>query len=462
MHPVQKNRVLLLDSLKAVSELPSSTTHYGTPLYVARSVTSGAALILNKIKSDEAALAAFSEDDPKRISYAKEGQDPLEGTRIKTSLGRYVNRRLALGLEDSTVTKVVDMMFALREAVDLSYEILRGRAISDAFSEEVGGHSCMTGDCSDYVVLYELNPDRIGLVVSPDRGSYGVRALLWDTDQGDTVLDRVYPNDSSREYGILYRLLAQNMGWKYRVSDSASDAQVFGASGAHTAKNLTTGRYYPYMDTFTTVMDTEWQNGTLNLTTPNGGGVERLESQHGALGCWVRCSNCDDWSDASRRDVDGGAICEGCFVENYFECFHCGYNARTDSGREVDGNTYCSSCAVRLQTCQVCDTLVHGGLLVTVTHVTVVDGGLNGVRKRTCRDCRRRIHTTDCDHCAYTTTLVSRYRHDNTWYFRCPICEPVTVEYAERIDRIMQRANTGYIRDAVETYHRELDEADHE
>ena len=83
--------------------------------------------------------------------------------------------------------------------------ILRGNAIKDAYFMAVGYASCMTSTKCALTEMYCVNPDKVGMVIAaPDLSRKGIdlkkevcRALIWTTEGGDIVLDRVYPEGNN-------------------------------------------------------------------------------------------------------------------------------------------------------------------------------------------------------------------------------------------------------------------------
>lgn len=123
------------------------------------------------------------------------------------------------------------------------FEVVYGDAIVDAYRR--GPQSCMQG--TTYVQFYAENPDKVGLIKIFSRNRYMGRALLWTTDDGALLYDRVYPSDGGRHTRAL-ALYAQKQGWK-NVHFGEHRRKPNGDYHTVTMKHNRTGQW-PYLDTF--------------------------------------------------------------------------------------------------------------------------------------------------------------------------------------------------------------------
>lgn len=193
---------------------------------------------------------SVSQDDPYQVSYCRKVEDKLNNTRrVRTTLGKYITKNLSFDnniLTESFLYRYVSNVWAEYYCDDLDVSIVSGKEIEiEYYNCDNHSHSCMTGENSDLVQLYTLNPKKISLV------KYGpVRALLWTTDQGVKVIDRCYP--SGHHY--IYRLLkwGTKNGFVTRVSSDKcvikptvdlSDGKIYTVTLYHE-------RVFPYLDTF--------------------------------------------------------------------------------------------------------------------------------------------------------------------------------------------------------------------
>lgn len=115
------------------------------------------------------------------------------------------------------------------------------------------GSSCMRySHCSDYIRFYAVNEDVVKLVVAFNQEEKVVgRALLWNTNCGTAVMDRIYGTDIMVEK---FKKYAIDNGYVHKENQSYSDNDswvngdgYFSETYRVTVKNI---RTMPYMDTF--------------------------------------------------------------------------------------------------------------------------------------------------------------------------------------------------------------------
>jgi hypothetical protein len=115
------------------------------------------------------------------------------------------------------------------------------------------GSSCMRySHCSDYIRFYAVNEDVVKLVVAFNQEEKVVgRALLWNTNCGTAVMDRIYGTDIMVEK---FKKYAIDNGYVHKENQSYSDNDswvngdgCFSEEYRVTVKNI---RTMPYMDTF--------------------------------------------------------------------------------------------------------------------------------------------------------------------------------------------------------------------
>jgi len=204
--------------------------------------------------SDSIACAA---DDSRQLSWAPEPPYMMSDTRRRRGTPKVLLAAMnrLFGDEEQPI-------FSKEQIKRLTYlfgEILPGR---DMFTFEVvegddlmacyqrGPNSCMRN--TSYPRLYADNPETCKMVKIFRKGEYFGRALLWTTNEGKTVMDRIYPGG-----GIHVRFAqrwAEAQGWDYLENQAAGQSTF--ASGAsytvtlnHCLKNdQPVG--WPYMDTF--------------------------------------------------------------------------------------------------------------------------------------------------------------------------------------------------------------------
>ena len=163
-------------------------------------------------------------ENPKQISYAKKPDHKFDAKRrTRTSLHKYITtffpqytpeQLSELGLE-----KFCERIKALAaEDIDNYFQIISGVLIGEAYSDSIGGSSCMRDADSPKTQLYWENPDVCKMLRYTD-DSIEARALLWiahttNTGKQVSICDRIYPNSGTHiemykrycaKHGILMR-----------------------------------------------------------------------------------------------------------------------------------------------------------------------------------------------------------------------------------------------------------------
>ena len=193
---------------------------------------------------------ASSADDSRQLSWAVEPHFVDNDIRRKrgrvTVFLRYVVKEYGISFTPQQIERLaylIGEMLPKRDA--FAFEIVNGEELYDCYQDDDGPASCMRGET--YVQMYADNPDVCEMVIIKRDGEYFGRALLWHTDQGKTVLDRIYPNS-----GIHVELLKQyaiEQGWDYLQNQSYDEPLVSRATYSVTIRKNSNGEY-PYMDTF--------------------------------------------------------------------------------------------------------------------------------------------------------------------------------------------------------------------
>lgn len=237
------------------------------------------------------------------ITYARDPKDAYNN-RVLTRCGRWYSGSLhpeapapLVGrMMDALTAEATKMGYVLGE--DLKVNVLRGEEIYRAYEKMVGVHSCMTEGNAYLTWLYVFNPETIGLATT---STGKARALLWTTDEGHTVLDRIYPPSGFN--AMFLRNWALEQGYLVRNSNAASSSEYFidkngkkyGAMHV-SIKKLHPRHFMPYIDTF--VYITKLPSKNMKLTMRDESGympcsavaqlrVERVGPQYGVLPTWV-------------------------------------------------------------------------------------------------------------------------------------------------------------------------------
>lgn len=328
-------------------------------------------------------------EDGEKVSFCK-GLDNIN-KRISISLGKYIRRNLKVDYiyEAALDWFVKDIKIKLSSIEDIEKNIVfyTGQEI-ERFYQDIDKksklHSCMTGEDAFKTRLYALNPDKVSLVVYNNVA----RALLWETDKGSKVLDRIYPDDESFNVFLL-KHWANKKG--YLDYDSASD------SSKHFYISLKHDNIFPYFDTFYFGKKTRKiikvcnrsfckQNVYLQLTD---GRAEELVicmfckktnikfdfcyygennlSKHRhicnscAKTCYVDCDYCRlSFIEKDLTAFNSKKICKYCLDKKTKPCDKCSFPLTGSYYKiPIDGidNYFCENCAIDYYTCFKCDTI---------------------------------------------------------------------------------------------------------
>lgn len=130
--------------------------------------------------------------------------------------------------------------------------------------------SCMRYDsCENYFRIYTDNPGRVSMIILVECGMLLGRALLWNTDQGDKFMDRIYGSDAVVSKFIRY---AKDNKYIYKAYQSYdSKTEVYLPDDDYCSKvdlkmSVTLSSdfdEYPYIDTFSFGSEVRGSIGTL-------------------------------------------------------------------------------------------------------------------------------------------------------------------------------------------------------
>ncbi len=330
----------------------------------------------------------LSQHSQTRVSYAAEPEHKFSGQRRKmTRLMRYITREF-IKPSISTTLKLEISERALElfteqfnmSAQDLTYKdyfhVLEGSDIQQAYENGCGQHTCMTGEEAYITYIYTHN-DNCKLLVF-DNNEYAGRALLWKTEEGVTVMDRIYPNSGAHiPYFTRY---AEEHGYPMRETQGYPEGSVNGR-GIYPIVNLTDDGNYtiklykqtgddnlmPYMDTFHWYDTVGGRRPYFHMTNkPEGFEAERIaNSTSGGSSEFNKrkCYRCDiimetdiNWDYHPQLSV---ILCENCSQEYTHECDRCeqvwwidrSYTINTEDGQ----GQWCRDCTEdRSITCNGC------------------------------------------------------------------------------------------------------------
>jgi hypothetical protein len=210
-------------------------------------------------------------DDPTKFTVAykaksdrEDGIEPLLTNNTgKLKIGRYINRLLDLYFNTdkierkvysaSDIEKFVNAFTSTMEfnknALDF-FEVVKGDDIikwyyNENYAARTGqlGQSCMQYDkCKEYFGIYEENPEVCQLLILKDSTGQKImgRALLWNTEDDEKYIDRVYTNKDSLLN--LFDKWSEKNGYFKNFRNNQGNLKV-------KVKPMDYGQY-PYMDTF--------------------------------------------------------------------------------------------------------------------------------------------------------------------------------------------------------------------
>jgi hypothetical protein len=283
--------------------------------------------ILAAIKStDNPYYLSYSQDNPKQISFAVDNETKFDDRkRVRSTFGRFVRKRLNISqedLSDKSLSMVTSYLFGHLSTPDEGIRVVNGKDITKAYANEWGEHTCMTGiDRLDIIQLFETNPDKISLILYDN--IIKARALLWHTDEGIKVMDRIYPDDTA--HIEVLKLWATKKGYVYRIPNGLCECEVSLSDDNNHRVTVRACSLYPYMDTFKYGQEDNRGERIILSNCPTGA-VYILDDTNGHLSPLVICVYCNEYiynDEDMFADPGGDSICSYCFENRYFMCNAC-------------------------------------------------------------------------------------------------------------------------------------------
>lgn len=327
----------------------------------------------------------ITEEEALRTSYWYTGDSPLTYEKIlstrklvRSKFGRALKKIMGDDIRDENIADIVEAVQAVMRYDPEEFTIKYGYDVEEAYNYEVGGDSCMTGDCSHYTRVYANNPERVGLLVHrPKSGGRSARALIWTNDKGEKLVDRVYGGNA----------FASRMFKKYAEENGALFHETWDDSHRFKVKvKLPDNGFFPYMDTleYASLCD-DGEHAWLYSYSPTlksgkyiytlrctDGGPFECENVYYCECCDSRivdgeeygglndilcedCYNaayttCDECGEELLRDdalVPNDCydeLCDSCYHERYFHCYDCGDETPADEQCDHDGYCLCQEC----------------------------------------------------------------------------------------------------------------------
>lgn len=193
-------------------------------------------------------------------------------SRNSTGIGRLVNQIFPGKYNSKEVEDFVNSFKNVNKPGENELKLVKGQDIKKYYLytnyvEEIGdlGNSCMRYTrCQEYLDIYVENPNQVQLLVYLNEEDKVLgRALLWvlndeksdDIEGAEYFLDRIYGIDDSIKK--LFQEHAETKGWAWRTKSGYSDTKYITYKGEeHSGVKMTIKLdkcdfdYYPYMDTF--------------------------------------------------------------------------------------------------------------------------------------------------------------------------------------------------------------------
>ncbi len=257
--------------------------------------------------------------------------------RMKIKIGRFFTKKLQLNsgyLNDVAIHKISTAIL-MKLWPNIKTELVKGSDITIAYADEVGGHSCMTGGCSDYTRLYEANPYRFQMLIMR-HGNNSARAIVHKLDNGKYLLDRVYSDCEDLKTMMVNYAIDHN--WHYHGGICCVDESELVVSDLCYCDGEV-----PYMDTLT-----EYRLSGSKIDIMYSGGDGTLDSTCGDIENRNCCESCGDaMCDDDTHYVGDYCYCEHCYCANFFRCEHCEEDqSNNDQVHIKDENIYiCQYCA---------------------------------------------------------------------------------------------------------------------
>ena len=195
------------------------------------------------------------------FSYAKEKENPFDA-RIRAKPFRVMARCAEdnfSNIPEQVIKNIITYILPKVYVTVLEVEVVTGVAIAEAYRTAYAWDSCLTGSnlhTQDTLEIFVMNPDKVELCkfLSQDSGDKA-RALLWTTDTGERVLDRLYPNDSNlmpliEDWCVANKIIQRANNWLAEASDSIylKDKKYYEVTLSVASHNVETT--FPYLDTF--------------------------------------------------------------------------------------------------------------------------------------------------------------------------------------------------------------------
>jgi hypothetical protein len=253
---------------------------------------------------------AFANDFEK-VTFAKCDEEIYdESKRTKLSLGKYIRRQLNFSdkaFSDTALSflcnKVKELTFSPSD-IEKKITLLSGKDITNFYKNDK--YSCMSGDNSKNTQLYALNPDVVQLAVFNNK----IRALLWTTDKGEKILDKIYPRNNG--YDAVIKNWAYDKGYFVANNGYAFSPFLFNKEPVEKQFKFTLkhNNVFPYLDTF---RYGKIKKDKVYLTNWHKKGLHVFSQQDGSAS--FTCKFCDKelfYTKVFSINLFGNRVCRHC------------------------------------------------------------------------------------------------------------------------------------------------------
>ncbi len=372
----------------------------------------------------------FSFESLDKISYGKNDETVFDvDKRIKTTFARFVRKFLEIDcniIPDHILQKISNELIEinllrndLEKNIDSVFKILRGNDLMEAYENRIGSSSCMTGCDAEKVLLYAENPEKVGLLVK-DRE---FRALLWNTDQDQMVLDRIYSGST----------LAINLATHYCVKNNILQKGNLDEQYTVTLKRPSID-IWPYMDTFQYLKHTDknviCSNECARGFSDNARNTDGTTDDYGENTRECECCG-NRLSEDNTYWHNDEAYCESCFYDHFFVCEGCNETHPNDDAISAGDNLYCS------ESCFYDHFFVCEGCNETHSNDDAISAGDNLYCSESCAN---RDGYYECDQCNEWHSQDETYTFDGKTY--CQDCYSEHVTTCEECDEEIYREDS--------------------
>jgi hypothetical protein len=390
-------------------------------------------------------FVSLSQEETNKVSYATKPSHVFDNikrqrTTIQRYLGRIINPEMNNLMSESDIDRVsAEIIYTIWGGEIENLNIVSGYQIQQTYKQGFAYSSCMTGSDSDKMQLLAQNPDNVSLVKYNFMG-VNARALLWTSDSGKRILDRIYPNQGNHILAL--HDWCDSQGIIYRVSQSYPDGIVYLSDNSNYQVTLDVSGIedWPFLDTFCYSRDIG-KNQAIFSNTPDEMEYEYFET------CGSRkeidesydCYECGNSTDGDYH-YNGDYYCDSCYCDNFSSCGSCGETVPTDDitiAEDSRGNQeyYCTDC-VRSNSwvCDDChirytdnvssyevngENLVCENCLENYYFCENCNKYYSDTNNGLCEDCYNEKYG-QCVECDEEIEKDSNFKIDNNYY--CPDC----------------------------------------